>query len=178
MDLRVEARIKRLYDRKRRSVERIKKLREEKKEESLKDCTFKPVINNYQKQSRICILPNGSAISRKPLLTSEQAEYEKCTFKPKINKQLAFTRKVEGVSPRRKRSCSPPRKAAEKNMTLEVILGPGKKGNVVIRKGETAATIAHNFAVEYNLHKDIEGLLERLVEEKLEESANSRQNCT
>jgi hypothetical protein len=60
-------------------------------------------------------------------------------------------------------------------MTLEVILGPNKKGNIIIRKGETAPMIAHNFAIEYNLHKDIEELLEKLVQDKLEEMREG--NC-
>jgi len=89
---------------------------------------------------------------------------------------VIFSKKKEQSIPiTRKRSCSPPKTVAKKNMTLEVILGPNKKGNVIIRKGETAAMIAHNFAIEYNLHKDIKELLEKLVQDKLEEI--KRQNC-
>jgi len=51
-----------LYDKRRRSTERIKELREEKEEEVLKDCTFKPIINNYPKHNRIIVVPNDSSV--------------------------------------------------------------------------------------------------------------------
>lgn len=73
----------------------------------------------------------------------------------------------------RKRSCSPPlkhRKIATRNMVLEVMLGPNNKGEVIIRKGETSDVISHTFAMKYNLNKEIEALLKKLVEEKLEKA--------
>jgi hypothetical protein len=51
-----------LYDKRRRSAERVKELREEKEEEVLKDCTFKPIINSYPKHNRIIIVPNDSSV--------------------------------------------------------------------------------------------------------------------
>ena len=50
---------------------------------------------------------------------------------------------------------------------IEVILGPGKKGNIVMRKGENPDNVARKFADKYELNKDVEALLKELLEKEL-----------
>ncbi len=61
-------------------------------------------------------------------------------------------------------------------MVVEVIIGPGRKGKMVMRPGEAPEAVAKRFALEYRLSHDAVSLLRTLLEKQLTAMMNSS-NC-
>jgi len=91
---------------------------------------------------------------------------QQCSFKPKINREhkvKMYKQKAEDIRSQRREI----EEVATHTTSLEVTLGEGIKGTMVIKKGEKPSEIAKRFTLKYNLDKSTEKLLKELLKDEM-----------
>ncbi|OGU78648.1 MAG: hypothetical protein A2279_12665 [Stygiobacter sp. RIFOXYA12_FULL_38_9] len=63
-------------------------------------------------------------------------------------------------------------RVSKQEIVVEVIIGPGKKGKIIMHKGESPARVSRKFAQLYKLNKTTEVLLQNLLEKELVNSSH------
>lgn len=160
------ARIKLMYEKSKRTKEKLSEMRTKQNRKAIESCTFKPIISNRAKISKPIYRKKSKVHS------SKDKEFFECTFQPQLFKKLPYSNdkqiiKNKNKSDEKENKFAFP-KIQRKLLEIYITIAEGKKELLLLRKGDNPEVEINRFAHIHKLDNEGRVKLKQLMKIELE----------